>query len=307
MINESINKDDKSLEYEINLHEIFGVIWRDKFLIFIIITIFTISSIFYALSLPSIYRSEALLANAEEQSSLSGPMQGFSAIAGLAGYNYQNNNFSRFDKAQKILSSRKFFSDKIYPAIHLPDLMANPRWNPETNSISYDSGVYDIENNKWITATPTIQQSYNHYINQILNITTNDGYVILSIDHVSPFIAKDWAELMIDLVNDQFRTKDLEKALSSIAYLNNQIAMTNVVEIRQTLSELLKEQIQISMLTEAENDYVFIKLDPPVAPESRKLPNRSLIVILASLLGGMLGIFSSLLRFYFFRKIETHS
>lgn len=302
MKNDNIKEYDKSHEYEINLREIFGVIWQGKIVIFLIIATFATSSIFYALSLPSIYRSEALLANAEEQSSLSGPMQRFSAISGLAGYNFENNNFSRFDRALKVLSSRKFFSDKIYPAIHLPNLMANPRWNPANNSISYDSNVYDVKNQKWVTAAPTIQQSYYYYINQVLNISTKDGFVILSIDHVSPFIAMDWAELMIDEVNDQFRTQDLEKALSSITYLNNQIAATNVVEIRQTLSELLKEQIQISMLTEAENDYVFIKLDPPVAPESRKMPNRSLIVILASLLGGMLGIFALLIRFYVFKK-----
>ena len=46
------NNDD-----EIDLRELWNVIWRGKWLIIAITTIFAVASVFYALSLPNIYKS----------------------------------------------------------------------------------------------------------------------------------------------------------------------------------------------------------------------------------------------------------
>lgn len=127
------------------------------------------------------------------------------------------------------------------------------------------------------------------------------GFVTLSIDHVSPFIARDWAELMIYEINEQFREVDLEIAQSLITYLNNQIAMTTAVEVREVLAKLLQDQIQSSMLTEAYQDYVFSLLDPPIAPEFYNSPSRALIIILGTILGVMLGFMTVLVRYYMLR------
>jgi hypothetical protein len=290
---------------EIDLRELFGVLWRGKVQIVLVTALLAVLSIFYALSLPNVYRSEALLAPTQEQDSLAGAMQGLSGLAGLAGISLQEGSASQAAQALEVLSSRSFFAEKIYPSIHLPDLMADPRWDPETNTLSYDDDLYDAGRGQWVRevgfprqATPTAQEAHDFFIENTLNVSSDilTGFVTLSIDHVSPFIARDWAELMILEINEQFRARDHEIALSSIAYLNNQIAITSVVEVRQALSQLLQNQIQTSMLTDAKPDYVFSLIDPPVPPEIKNSPGRALIVILATLLGGMLGVVAVLLR-----------
>ena len=299
---------------EIDLRELFGVLWRGKVQIVLVTALVAVLSILYALYLPNVYRSEALLAPAQEQDSLAGAMQGLSGLAGLAGISLPEGSASQSDQALEVLRSRSFFTEKIYPNIDLPDLMADPRWDPETNTLSYDDDLYDAGRGQWVREvgfpnqiTPTAQEAHAFFIENTLNVSSDNatGFVTLSVDHVSPYIARDWAELMILEINEQFRARDHEIAISSIAYLNNQIAITSVVEVRQALSQLLQNQIQTSMLTDANPDYVFSVIDPPVPPELKDSPGRALIVILATLLGGMLGVMAVLVRHYAWAGTKT--
>ena len=314
MISSSTAGPNHSHDEGIDLRELFGVIWRGKVTIILVTALFAVLSILYALSLPNVYRSESLLAPTQEQDNLTGAMQGLSGLAGLAGISIPEGSASQSDQALQVLSSRSFFAEKVYPSIHLPDLMANPRWDPETNTLSYDDDLYDAGRGQWIRqvafpsqVTPTVQEAHAFFTQNVLNVSSDTltGFVTLSVDHVSPYIARDWAELMILEINEQFRSRDHEVALSSIAYLNNQIATTSVVEVRQALSQLLQNQIQTSMLTDANPDYVFSVIDPPIPPELKYSPRRSLILILATLLGGMLGILTVLVRHYAWSGIET--
>ena len=287
-----------SQDVDTDLREVFEILWKGKRLIFFTTLFFSIISIFYALSLPNIYRSEALLAPAKKEDNLMNAMQGLSGLAGLAGFSIPEGSASQSDQALEVLSSRSFFRDKIFPNINLPDLMADPRWDSKNNTLSYDNDLYDSKRKKWVRRVgfpfkviPTPQESHEYFIGNVLNVDNDitTGFVTLSIDHVSPFVAKDWAELIINEINEQFRVRDHELALSSITYLNSQIALTNVVEVRQALSELLQNQMQTSMLTDANPDYVFSVLDPPVPSELKERPRRSIIVILATALGSILG------------------
>jgi capsular polysaccharide biosynthesis protein len=292
---------------EIDLRELLGVLWRGKVQIVLVSALFALLSIQYALSLPNVYRSEVLLAPTQEQDSLAGAMQGLSGLAGLAGFSLPEGSASQSDQALEVLMSRSFFTEKIYPSIHLPDLMADPRWDSETNTLSYDDELYDSGRGQWVRKVnfprqviPTAQESHVLFAQNVLNVSSDSltGFVTLSVDHVSPYIARDWVELMILEINEQFRARDHETALSSISYLNNQIFNTSVVEVRQALSQLLQNQIQTSMLTDANPDYVFSVIDSPIAPELKHSPSRSLIVMLATLLGGILGVVAVLVRHY---------
>jgi LPS O-antigen subunit length determinant protein (WzzB/FepE family) len=314
MNNSSITGPSHSHDDEIDLRELFGVLWRGKVQIVLVTALLAVLGILYALYLPNVYRSEALLAPAQEQDSLSSAMQGLSGLAGLAGISLPEGSASQSDQALEVLSSRSFFTEKIYPNIHLPDLMADPRWDPETNTLSYDDDLYVAGRGQWVRevdfpyqVTPTAQEAHDFFTEYVLNVSSDNttGFVTLSVDHVSPFVARDWAELMILEINEQFRGRDHEIALSSIAYLNNQIAITSVVEVRQALSQLLQNQIQTSMLTDANPDYVFSVIDPPVPPELHDSPIRALIVILATLLGGMLGVVAVLVRHYSWAGTKT--
>ena len=75
-------------EGEIDLREVFAVLWSGKIKILVITLIFAISSVFYALSVPNQYKATALLAPAQsEPSGLSGALGQIGGLASLAGVN----------------------------------------------------------------------------------------------------------------------------------------------------------------------------------------------------------------------------
>ena len=73
---------------EIDLKELFSAIWQGKWVIIVTTFIAAVIAVFYALSLPNIYKSEVLLAPAEENqgggmSALASQFGGLAAIAGV--------------------------------------------------------------------------------------------------------------------------------------------------------------------------------------------------------------------------------
>ena len=66
---------------------------------------------------------------------------------------------------------------------------------------------------------------------------------------------------------------------------------TSLAEIRNALSDLIKQQTQTLMLVEANENYIFKVIEPPYVPEMKSGPSRALICILGTLLGSILSIF----------------
>src|SRR5690606_24613901 len=112
--------------------------------------VFAVASVFYALSLPNIYKSEALLAPASEQkgAGLSGQLGGLAALAGVS-----LGSGAGVDKtalALEVIKSRDFLGRFIENRIQLHDLMAAESWDLSSNTIRYDEEVYNQQSQQWI-------------------------------------------------------------------------------------------------------------------------------------------------------------
>ena len=79
------DQSNKNYGDEIDLLELFHVLWGKKFYIVAITSIFALSSILYALSLPNIYKSEAIMMPVEANSEMGGMLGQYSGMASLAG------------------------------------------------------------------------------------------------------------------------------------------------------------------------------------------------------------------------------
>ena len=83
----------------------------------------------------------------------------------------------------------------------------------------------------------------------------------------------------------------------SINFLTEQLSKTNVSEVKKALSELIQNETEKLMLVEVNKDYVFRVIDPPIIPERKSKPTRSLICIIGFILGVISGSLVSLFRF----------
>ena len=251
--------------------------------------------VLFSLFLPNIYESKALLVPVNSSSSISGTLRNYSGLAGLAGISLPSDaNQSNSVQAISKIKSLSFFEDNIFPQIFLPNLMAVKSWNSERNLIEYDDNIYIGSSKTWIVSDsqlnkkqPSVQDGFQVFkkMHLMLNEDKKTGFVTLSIKHQSPYIAKQWVELIVKEINTFYRDKDKLESEKAVSYLNKQIASTNLSEIKVVISELLQEETQKLALIEANQSYVFDYIDPPYVMEKKIEPNRALICLLSFLIG----------------------
>jgi len=283
---------------EINLIQLFSILWSRKISILLITFVFLISSVLYSYRLPNIYISQTLLAPASSNGSLQKSLGGFSTLAGIAGINMPSESGNKTTEAIERIKTYNFFVNEFLPNINFNDLVAVKKWNKISNTIIYDENILLLKH--------TNQDAYAIY-QQILGISENKktNFVLLSLEHKSPYIARDWLSIIITNINNNMRELDKALANDSIIFLNERIAKTNIAEMKTAISQLIESQMQSLMLAEVTQDYVFKPIDPPIAPEYKSRPSRSLIAVLGVFFGLMTGILISLSRYYLPKKLDT--
>ena len=306
------NEHPNDFDDEIDLRELFYVLLKGKWIIVSVTTFASFIGIIYSLLLPNIYESKALLVPVDSSSSISGSLGGYSSLAGLAGISLPSGGDEGNSlKAIQKISSLSFFKNNILANINLPDLMALKSWNSQTNTVAYDENIYDANTNTWIRVysypnqqIPSAQESFQVFKSNhlILNEDKKSGFITLTIKHQSPFVAKQWVELIVNEINSFYRHKDKLESEKSVSYLNQQISVTGLSEIKQVLAQLLQEETKKLTLIEANQFYVFEYIDPPAVMELKSEPKRGLICILSALLGGLLSIALVLIRHYVFNE-----
>jgi capsular polysaccharide biosynthesis protein len=306
------NKHLNSFRDEIDLHELFHILLQGKWIIVSVTTFISIIGVIYSLSLPNIYESKALLVPVNSSSNISGALQSYSGLAGLAGVSLPSgDDDGNSAKAIKKISSLSFFENNILPNINLPDLMAIKSWNFKTNIVVYDENIYKMNGNTWVRnysypkkQIPSAQESFEVFKTKHLSLSEdrNSGFITLTVKHQSPFIAKQWAELIINEVNTFYRQKDKSESEKSVKYLNQQIAMTGLSEIKLVIAKLLQDETKKLTLIEANQAYVFDYIDPPAVMEQKSEPRRAIICIIIALLGGILSVVLVLIKHYVLGK-----
>ena len=309
-----MNKYSNDSSNEIDLRELFYVLFQRKWFVIIFTSFLSIIGVIYSLSLPNIYESKTLLAPVNTSSGLSRSIQSssVSSLAGLAGINLNSGGSDgNSDKALKKISSLSFFKNNLFINIFLPDLMAVKSWQAEKNELLYDENIYKIESNLWVRKhsypqkqIPSAQESFRKFQSKHLSLSEDKktGFVTLSIKHQSPYIAKKWVELIVDEVNTFYRQKDKLESEKAVNYLNKQISMTGLSEIKQVMAMLLQEETKKLTLIEANQYYVFGYIDPPAIMERKAEPSRAIICIFFALFGATLSIFLVLIIYYVIKK-----
>ncbi len=305
------NKHPNDFDDEIDLRELFYVLLEGKWIIVSLTAFVSIFGVIYSLSLPNIYESKALLVPVNPSSGISGALGSYSGLAGLAGISLPpGDDEGNSAKAIKKISSLSFFENNMLENIHLPDLMAVKSWNPKTNIVAYDESIYDNSSNTWVRdysyprqQIPSAQESFEVFKQHVsLSEDKKSGFITLSMKHQSPYVAKQWTELIVNEVNAFYRQKDKSESEKIVSYLNQQISMTGFSEIKLVLAQLLQEETKKLTLIEANQYYVFDYIDPPAVMEKKSEPKRALICVLSAILGGMLSILLVLIRHYFFSE-----
>ena len=293
---------------EIDLKELFMVLWGGKWLISAVTGLAAAVSVVVALSLPNIYTASALLAPAESSGGgLSGLMKQYGGLASLAGVSLPGGEEgSRAQLGMQLMKSRAFIGDFVERRDILPELMAVESWDAGSGKIIFDPDDYEADTTTWVRDVdppkqpkPSLLEAHEEFMD-ILGVSEDKqtGYVTVSVDHHSPVIAAQWVNWLIEDVNAAVKAQDVAEAEKSIEYLKQQVANTSLADLQAMFFELIQSQTETVMLAEVRPEYVFKTIDPAVVPEEKSKPSRALICVLGTLLGGMLGVVIVLIWHY---------
>ena len=283
---------------EIDLRELFSVIWEARKVIIITTSIFAVFSVVYALSLTNYYQSDSVLV-AEGQVTPSSNISQLGGLASMVGINLQPSSGDKALEALELARSRAFLSHLLTFDEILPSLMAAKKFDASTNKIVFNKKLYDDYNKEWVDLKPTYLEAYEVYIGMLSTARDKKtGFISISIEHVSPVFAKEFLSMIIKETNSLMRQKDLEQSVKSLNYLKSELSKTSLVEIRDSITTLIEAQLQTQMMAKLNDDYVLSTIEPPFIPEEKSRPSRSEICILITLFGGILSVMVVLIGHY---------
>jgi len=289
---------------EISLGELFSILWKKKIVLVVFTSIFAVSSVFYSLSLPNIYLSDVVLKVAGSSGGSSNSQ--FGKIAALAGVTGKGDALSeKANLAKQVIRSRDFAKHiSTFPDV-LPALMALKEYDPITQSMVFAEDMYDGANQKWLGNLPSDIEVYKKYLSMVnVFIDIDTEFLAISIRHQSPYFAKSFLELIINELNNIERYRDITEAKRSKVYLNEQLSIYKVANIRNSINALIQSQLETEMLANVRIDYLLRPLDSAYVPDKKSGPVRSMICIAGTFIGFMFGVFFVLTRYFLFRKVN---
>ncbi len=156
------------------------------------------------------------------------------------------------------------------------------------------SDDWDAQSKDWRDADrrkpPTLWQGNLIFSKAVRSVTDSakTGLVTLSITWTDPTKAALWANGLAKMTNDYLREKAMKESERNIAYLNEQLTKTSVVELRNSIYLLMESEIKKQMLARGSEEYAFKVIDPAQVPERAASPQRILWIITGFCVGLLL-------------------
>ena len=304
MKKDNANFDDD----QIDLVELFQVLWKKKFNIVIISSIVSSLAVFYSLSLPNIYRSDAILASASSSgSNLSGLASQYSSVASLAGISLPSGGSSnKVSMGIEVIKSLSFFERLVAKHDIFFDLEAPFGWDRGSDTLIINPEIYDIASKKWVTkgpyvidGKPSMQSAHRNFLSNFsINLDIKTGFIHISLMHYSPYLAKDLLDLIILEINEMTQNEDIIFAKNSIKSLEAEYLKIQITDVRAGINRLIEKQLETIAVAKASPEYLFKILSSPNSPEIKSSPDRKLIVIISFIISFSLSSIFFLIRFY---------
>ncbi|MBF0435782.1 MAG: hypothetical protein HQL77_10475 [Magnetococcales bacterium] len=271
---------------EIDIFELWQVLWRQKWLIIFFSILGAASSVLTVMSSPPIYRAEVLMTVAEEQKSVGGGLLAqYGGLASMMGISSTGSTNNSKGTALAILHSRSFSEafvtdEKISPGAFYK------KW--------------DILNQIW-KDTDTSNINIKDMANDFRSIfrTADDkktGMITLTVEWRDREQAAQWANLLVDKINRYMMERTILEATKAVEFLKNEWTKNSAVELQQAVAGLLESQIKMIMLSKMRSDYVFTVIDPAIAPTAHFQPRKRMIFLVGTFAGIFLGIIMAMLR-----------
>jgi LPS O-antigen subunit length determinant protein (WzzB/FepE family) len=285
------------VDESLDIFQICALVWSHKWTVFVVTAVFVALASVYVFVAKDRFRAEVLLRPADTKSTpgISGALGGLGGLASLAGINIGVGNTA---EPIAVLSSREFTAAFLEDQNLLPVLFpgrwdsVNKRWKPS-----------------WLSSeVPDIRDGVRYFDKNIRTVREDKktGFVTMSIEWTDPNVAANWANLLVERVNERMRNRALAESELNVAYLKQELASSNIVSLQQSIGHVLENELQKLMLAKATKEYSFKIIDHAEPPKWRSSPRRVLVIGASFMIGLATSVFYIVARYANKRYIKKH-
>lgn len=308
-------------EPEIDIDELVSALLKRIWLIIGFTFLASLITLLQAFALPNQYKSETLLVPVN--TGLDKSLASLALTSLLSGARMPKEDTTMAKEAILVLKSRQFIHEFIQEH-QLKPLLFPELWDasvqqwriPEPGYLTILKQALSSQDNtqqeavrfyegqeKLAPGEPSSWQAVKRF-NRILRVVHSDDMdkISVSIEWFDPLQARDWTNRLIVMLNQKLRQESIEKSKKRIRYLEEQLARTALIEIREIMFNIIEENIKSMTLASTQPDYVFKVIDPAVVAEDRSSPNRSLMVAAAFVLSFIFSVLLALILHWFEKR-----
>jgi len=267
---------------ESSLLKLLDILRQYILIIFSIIMLFSLGAYFYSVNAQKIYQTQVILVSNSEESSGSSQLGGLAqSLGGLVGLSAVSDAERKTNIAIAKLNSKRFMRSYLSDTGLIKEIFSQ---NIDPNTNEWKEGMI-----------PSIEQVKNE-TDKRFKISKNKltGLITLTVEYPNQRIAFEWADGVIDRINEDIRKEDSLEGERSIAFLQSQLRETSLQNIKSVFFALIEQQTQKIMLANIRKDYAFKVIDPAIYPESHTKPNKSQVLLIGLILGSLFGVLIAL-------------
>jgi uncharacterized protein involved in exopolysaccharide biosynthesis len=285
-------------EDEIDLLELWRVLVKNKRMILAAMFAAALLSAGISLLMHNIYRGEVLLAPAQsgnnKSSGFASMLGGLGSLTSLVGVSLGGGST---EENLAVLQSREFLWNFVQEKKLMPILFEDD---------------WDAEHKKWKESDPKKQPGEMDVYRLFKGILKagqdrKTNLITVTVDWKDPALAADWANSLVERLNQYLAQQAIARSESNLKYLNEQLMSTQIEEMRKTLFDLIGNEQKNAMLAKTQKEFAFKVLDPAVEPDKKIKPKRSQIVILTTFVAGLLAILYAFIKEGIAKRREEES
>ena len=284
---------------ELSLIELWKVLVEYKLLIIVFTALTTLGAIYYASTLPTIYKAEVLMIPASGGGGGGGGLSNrLGGLADMAGVSLGGSSAgAEGEQVLARLKTRSFLIKHIKEK-NLKSILFADQWST-------------VEK-RWIDQEPSDREASELLLDMITTARVpkdKAGLVILSIEWKDPTNPEKIANIANNLVksmNSHAKKRAILEAVRSVSFIEKELEKTSLLNSQIILYSIIEQQMGTIMLANVRDEFVFKVIDSAVIPTRAETKPIFMIIFIGIVLGIFISSFLAVNINYFRRHLEKN-
>jgi capsular polysaccharide biosynthesis protein len=191
------------------------------------------------------------------------------------------------DEAMTVLKSREF-DERFIEENHLLPVLFPKLW--------------DARNGRWKDGVrvPTLSRGYVAFEKiRKIDVDTDNDFITVEVELPDRIRAAEWANKIVDMLNDELRRRAVKAADASLGYLHDELMRANDTATQQAIAQLIEGQLKQKMLATVTPEFELRFVDHALPSDADRpvRPNKQLMIGVGAPFGALLGIAISLVLY----------